>query len=75
MAAVGELETEYEGRINFKIISATSDAGVDATFKYDFENRRHGLVGLDKAGEAKVVMPGHSYGKADIVKKIEELLR
>ena len=75
MVAVSELETEYEGRINFRIIAATSDEGVDATFKYDFKNRRHGLVGLTTAGEAKVIMPGHAYGKPDIVKNIEELLR
>ena len=75
MAAVSELETEYEGRINFRIISATSDEGIDASMEYDFENRRHGLVGFDKEGEAKVVMPGHSFGKPDIEKTLAELLR
>ena len=75
MAAVSELETKYEGKIKFRIISANSDEGIDASMEYDFENKRHGLVAFDKEGGVKTIMPGHSYGKPDIEKNLEELLR
>ena len=75
MAAVGELGEEYKGKITTKIESAGSQAGLDAALKYEFGRTRHGLVGLDAEGNAKVIIKGHDFTKAEIREKIEELLR
>ena len=40
-----------------------------------FDIGSHGLVGLDLAGQAKVKIPGHKFGRAEIIAKIEALLK
>ena len=35
----------------------------------------HGLIGLDSDGKVRVKLPGHNYGKEEIVEQIEDLLK
>jgi len=72
---VGELETEYEGRIDFVIISAeeTKQRG-DEIALYGFTDLKHGMVGFTGDGETLVKMPGHSFDKAEITAAAEQLL-
>ena len=45
VAAVGELEPEYEGRIDFVIISAEETAQrADEIEEFGFTEQKHGLV-------------------------------
>jgi len=72
---VGELESEYAGRLEFNIIpaevTAQSQADIDA---FGFTEALHGLVVFDAAGEPAVKMPGHQFGKEEIVVGIEAVL-
>ena len=72
---MSELETEYEGRVRFGLVSAeeTAQRG-DEIEAFGFTALKHGLVGFNGEGEAVVKMPGHQFGKAEITAKIEELL-
>ncbi len=72
---MGELQTEYEGRVKFEVLRADNDAGRQAAMDYDFGKTMHGLAAFDAKGEHVFSLPGHSYGKAEIVAKLAELLR
>lgn len=75
MAAVGELEHEYEGRIRFVVISPEETANRSEEIEaFGFTDLRHGLVGFDAAGRAQVKLPGHQFGRDEIVAAIEVLL-
>ena len=71
---MGELKTEYEGRITFTITHASSPEGQAAAEKYVFGGARHGMVGLDKNGSAEIVWPGHNYDKELIEDELATLL-
>ena len=72
---MGELEPEYEGRIDFVLISADETAQrADEIEAYGFTEARHGLVGFTPEGDPLVKMPGHYFGKEEIVAAIEVLL-
>ena len=74
-SAVGELATEYEGRVEFEIVPAEeTNQRHDEIVAFGFEAERHGLVGFDREGEAQVTMPGHNFGKDEIAAAIESLL-
>lgn len=66
-----ELETEYAGRIRFEIVQVY---GREEEVR-GFGLGNHGLVGFDPEGNAKVFLPGHQYGREEVVAKVEELLR
>jgi hypothetical protein len=72
---VGELEIEYEGRIQFVLIDAeeTANRG-DEIEEYGFADQLHGMVGFTSNRTVVVKMPGHSFGKEEIVQAIEKLL-
>lgn len=75
MAAVGELEKEYEGRVRFELISAEeTQLRGDEIEEYGFAEQLHGLVGFDSSGEAVLTIPGHSFGKEEVTAAVEELL-
>lgn len=75
MAAVGELEHEYEGRIRFVVISPEETARrADEIEAFGFTDLRHGLVGFDAAGRVEVKLEGHQFGRDEIVGVIEVLL-
>ena len=65
-----ELETEYEGRVRVVIVSgeetATRAEEIEA-----YELGSHGLVVLDADGVRRAHLPGHDYGRAEIVVAIE----
>ena len=72
---MGELKVEYEGRIQFVLIDAEETAQRGAEIdEYGFTDQLHGMVGFTSNGTALVKMPGHLFGKQEIVQAIEELL-
>ena len=72
---MSELATEYEGKVKFELIPAeeTLAAGEDIA-KFAFTDAKHGLVAFDSNGEAQVKIPGHSFGREEIVVAIEQVL-
>ncbi len=72
---MGELEPEYEGRIQFVLIPAEETAKrQDEIEEYGFTDLKHGLVGFDAQGETVVTIPGHDFGKPEIVGACEQVL-
>lgn len=72
---MGELEPEYEGRIQFVVIDAVETANRGAEIEeYGFTDQLHGMVGFTSDRTPVVKMPGHSFGKQEIVEAIEILL-
>ncbi len=72
---MGELEPEYEGRIQFVLIDAEETANRGAEIEeYGFTDQLHGMVGFTSNGTPVVKMPGHAFGKQEIVEAIEMLL-
>lgn len=72
---MGELEREYQGKVEFKVLRADNEEGRQAAMDYDFGKAMHGAAGFDSKGEHVFSLPGHSYGKAEIVAKLAELSR
>ncbi|MAG64100.1 hypothetical protein CMO84_11325 [Candidatus Woesearchaeota archaeon] len=72
---MSELATEYEGKVKFELISAeeTLAAGEDMA-EFGFNDAKHGLVAFDSQGEAKVKLPGHNFGREEIVSAIDQVL-
>ena len=73
--AVGELQAEYGEQVEFNIVSPedTAKAG-DEIAAFGFTDLRHGLVAFTLEGDAKVKLPGHNFGKPEIVAAIESVL-
>ena len=72
---MGELEPEYEGRVDFVLISAEETARRPQEIEaFGFTDLMHGLVGFTSDGDALVKIPGHQFGRPEIVAAIEELL-
>ena len=72
MAAVGGLKKEYEGRVNFTIVSA-----VEQKKRKDLDGLNignHGLVGYAADGTLEVKIPGHNFGEKEIRQAAEKLL-
>ena len=75
VAAVGELEPEYKERVDFVLVSAEETAQrADEIELYGFTDLKHGLVGFNSEREALVKIPGHQFGKQEIVAAIHTLL-
>lgn len=75
MVAVGELEPEYEGRIQFNVISAEETMKrQDEIDAFGFTDQKHGMVGFSSDGEAIVLIPGHQFGKPEIEAAAQTLL-
>ncbi len=72
---MGELEPEYEGRVDFVLIPAEETAKRPQELEaFGFTDLKHGMVGFTSDGEALVKIPGHQFGRPEIVAAIEELL-
>ena len=73
--AVSGLRDEgiYKGKVRFVLTEVTSDAVV-AEIKGWEGLGSHGLIGTDD-GVLKVKIPGHKFGRAEIVAKTDELLK
>ena len=67
-----EAEKTYEGKILFSIVPHTKAGFADEVASFDIGN--HGLVGFDPQGKVGTKIPGHEFGKAEIVKAIKTLL-
>ena len=75
MAAVDGLRDEYEGRVEFTIISPeeTAQSGADLE-AYHLASRGHGLIAFDQSGEAVLTIAGHTFGKEEILMAIAQVL-
>lgn len=72
---MGELAQEYDGKVRFTLISAEETAASGETLEaFGFTEARHGLVAFTANGEALVKMPGHNFGREEIVGAIREVL-
>ena len=71
---MSELATEYEGKVFFNVVSGedTQKRG-DEIDSYGFTEARHGIVAFNTEGEVVSKIPGHSYGRAEIVAMIDEI--
>ena len=61
-----ELEPEYEGRIDFVIVEP-ADTETRADELEEYELGSHGLVVFDAEGEPTAHIPGHEFGREEIV--------
>ena len=72
---MGELEPEYEGRVDFTIVSAEETATrQDEIQAFGFAEKRHGLVAFTSAGTPLVTIAGHEFGKEEIRAAAEAVL-
>ncbi len=66
---------EYGDEVDFVVIGAEETARrADEIEAFGFTELRHGMVGFTAGGEALVLMPGHQFGKAEIVAATEKVL-
>ena len=68
-----ELEPEYEGRIDFVLVSP-DDTKARVNELEEYELGSHGLVAFDAQGELRAHIPGHEFGREEIVVVIEKVL-
>ena len=66
---------EYEGRIAFDILSATSPEGTAATKRNGWNDALHGLECVAPDGRVVGHLPGHDYGRDEVVAQVEALLK
>jgi hypothetical protein len=72
---VRELEPEYAGRVDFVLVPAAETAKRgDEIESFGFSDLKHGLVGFTCDRRAVVKIPGHAFGRAEIVAAIETVL-
>jgi len=71
---VSELGVEYEGQITVSIVDVNTDEGRAAVEEYGWGDARHGLVTFGPDGEMVGTLAGHTYGKPEVLVKVEELL-
>ena len=69
LAAVRELEPEYEEVITFTIVSAEDTATKGEEIE-ELELGSHGLVAVAPDGEVVYTIPGHAFGKPEIEEAI-----
>lgn len=62
---MSELQPEYEGRIEFTVIQTAGQEEASGVEQYDVGN--HGLVVFDEQGEVVHTIPGHAFGKDELV--------
>ena len=74
VAAVRELEAEYEGQFKFEIIPPEETLKrAEELGLYDLGS--HGLVVLDAEGKELAHLPGHQFGRAEIEAAMQAALR
>ncbi len=67
MAAVGELQPEYEGRVNLTVVSAEeTKLRQQEIQRYNLDARSHGIVAFDSNGEPVASIAGHAFGEPEI---------
>ena len=65
----------YAGKVRLTVVEAFSEEGKAAQVKYGFGEQLHGTVGIGPGGETLFVLPGHQYGRDEIVAEIDKILR
>ncbi len=71
---MSELATEYEGQVYFNVVSAEdTETRSDEIDSYGFTEARHGIVGFDTEGNVISKIPGHNYGRDEIVEIIGQI--
>ena len=65
----------YAGKVRITVVEAFSDEGKAARVKYGFGDQLHGTVGIGPGGETLFILPGHQYGRDEIVAAIDKILR
>ena len=65
----------YKGRVLFEILSATSPEGQAATKRNGWNDALHGLEAVAPDGSVTGHLPGHDYGREQIVEQVEALLK
>lgn len=68
-----ELEKEYEGQVRFVIVPAEETAVLTDEIE-EYELGSHGLVVFDREGTPRGHLPGHTFGKPEIVEVMEPVL-
>ena len=68
------LSEVYAGRVEFEVRDAFSDEGQAAAKTYEFGDLKHGMVGFEPDGAVAFKLPGHAYGRTEIVEKVEVML-
>jgi len=71
---VRELEQDYEGQAKFSVIAPTA-ASFDEIQAFGFADLRSGVVVFGKDREAKVKLPGHMFGRAEIEAGLKSVLK
>ena len=68
-----ELEPEYEGRVEFIVVPAEETAQLGHEIE-QLELGSHGLVATAADGEVRHTIPGHEFGREEIVAAIGKVL-
>ena len=69
VAAVRELENDYSDVVDFSIVGPEiTSTGIGERL---FGDQMHGLLGVDTEGNGLVNLPGHRFGKDEIIDAIE----
>ena len=66
-----EAAKKYEGKVVFNIVPTSKDVEQDVK---SFGIGTHGLVGFDSGGKMATKIPGHNFGKGEIIQAIDTLL-
>ena len=69
-----ELEIEYEGRVSFDVVSP-EDTAKRAAELQQYDLGSHGLVGFDADGVERAHVPGHQFGREEILGAIAAVMR
>ena len=72
VTAVRELTQTYEGKVDMEVEACAPEN--KALMEEHMGDAKHGLMVYDGDGELQEVLPGHAFGKDEIVKLIEEKL-
>ena len=77
MNALSELQNEapYKDRFDFEIIPMDSPKGKASNDKYDWQKQGHGFVILAPDGKLRSILPGHGYGRDEIVAELDKALK
>jgi hypothetical protein len=69
---VSELQPEYEGQIDFTVIQTAGQEEASGVEQYDVGN--HGLVVFDEQGVVVHTIPGHAFGKDELLEVCADLV-
>ena len=65
----------YRGKVVFEILPAGGEAGRAAVKRNGWDDALHGLEALAPDGRVVGNLPGHDYGREEVVAQVEALLK